>query len=178
MSRFVYSIAVAMGALLWAERTAAAGDEVVWSQELNGLHARLSMRRSHVSNGTGIIATYLELENVSGVGTPMRVAPDRKSMTFRVTNADGDDVPMGGGPFSGMEGGAPELVLPHDSSIRFRIGPCGWGIPADQAALVDLGSAFGWVLPRDGKRYYLQGVLEIAKEKDHRDGRGVRWHGR
>ncbi len=179
MSRLVvYSIAVVMSISLWAGRTTAAGDEVVWSQESNGLQAQLSMRRSHVSNGTGIIVTYLELKNVSDIGNPMLVTVGRESMTFRVTNADGGDVPMINGPFSGMEFGSPELVLPHDSSIRFRIGPRGWGIPGDQAALVDLGPTFGWVLPRDGKQYYLQAMLEVAKEKDDRKERGIRWHGR
>jgi hypothetical protein len=110
-----------------------------------------------VSNGTGIVVTHLELNNVSNVVNPMLVNVDRKSMTFRVTDAEGADVPVTGGHFSGRVFGAPELVLPHDSSIRFRIGPCGWGIPGDQAALVDLGPHFGWVLPRDGKMYSLPG---------------------
>jgi HEAT repeat protein len=178
MSRFaVYSIVFVMSISFWAGRTAAAG-EAAWSQESNGLQARLSMRRSHVSNGTGIIVTYLELKNVSDIGNPMLVNVDPKGMKFRVTNADGRDVPISGGAFDGMIFDLPDLVLPHDSSICFRIGPRGWGIPGDMAALVDLGSDFGWVLPRDGKSYYLQGVLEIAKEKEIRNERGIRWHGR
>ncbi|NNJ27677.1 HEAT repeat domain-containing protein [Alienimonas chondri] len=179
MSRFVlYSIVVLTSLSLWAEGTTAAGDEAAWSEESNGLRARLSMRRSHVSNGTGIVVTYLELKNVSDVGNPMLVTVDRDGMTFRVTDPDGRDVPGMFGPFSGREFGTPELTLPYDSSIRFRIGPTGWGIPGDQAALVDLGSSFGWALPRDGNAYDLRGVLEIAKAKDDRSARGVRWHGR
>lgn len=167
-----------MSVSLWADRTEAGGDDVVWSQESNGLQARLSMRRSHVVNGTGIIVTYLELKNVSDIGNPMLVTVGRESMTFRVTDSDGSDVPMFHGPFSGMEFGSPQLVLPHDSFIRFRIGPRGFGIPGDQAALVDLGPNFGWVLPRDGEHYDLRAVLEIAKEKDDRSERGIRWQGR
>ncbi len=49
MSRLAYcSIAVVMSLSLSADSTAAAGDDAAWSQESNGLQARLSMRRSHV----------------------------------------------------------------------------------------------------------------------------------
>jgi hypothetical protein len=173
----VFSIAFVMSISYWAGGKAVA-DEAAWSRESNGLQARLSMRRSHVFNGTAIIVTYLELKNVSDVGNPMLVNVDPKNMKFRVTNPDGRDVPISGGAFDGMIFDLPDIVLPHDSSICFRIGPRGWGIPADQAALVDLGPNFGWVLPRDGKSYYLQGVMEIAKEKEIRNERGARWHGR
>lgn len=40
-------------------------DETIWPKESNGLKARLSMRFSHVINGTGIVVTDLELNNVS-----------------------------------------------------------------------------------------------------------------
>jgi hypothetical protein len=182
MRRFVpYAIAVLMIIALGTSAAAAAaegGDQAPWSEPYNGLRARLFMRRSHVSNGTGIVVTHLELNNVSDIGNPILVTVHGQSMTFRVTDADGRDVPMASGPFSGRDFGTPELVLPHDSSIRFRIGPRGWGIPADQAALVDLGPSFGWALPRDGKAYYLQAVLEIAKVNGDRGERGIRWHGR
>jgi hypothetical protein len=164
-----------------ATAAAAEGDgQATWSEPSNGLRARLGMRRSHVSNGTGIVATYLELNNVGDAGSPMLVTVTPQSMTFRVTDAGGRDVPTPSGPsaYSGRSFGTPEVVLPNDSSIRFRIGPLGWGIPADQAALVDLGPIFGRVLPRDGKAYYLQAVLEIAEAKDDRAQRGTRWHGR
>ena len=181
------AIAVLMIITFGTSATAAAavaaaegGGQATWSEPSNGLRARLGMRRSHVTNGTGIVVTYLELNNVGDVGTPMLVTVNPRSMTFRVTGADGRDVPPPSGPsaYSGRGFGTPELVLPPDSSIRFRIGPLGWGIPADQAALVDLGPSFGWVLPRDGKAYSLQAVLEVAKVNDDRGERGIRWHGR
>jgi len=171
-------VTLATGICRSAPNSVIGGDTDVWSEESNGLRARLSLRYSHVLNGTGIIVTYLELQNVSDVGNPMLVAVDRQSMTFRMTDADGQDVPMSGGAFNGPDFGTLELVLPHDSSIRFRIGPTGWGIPGDQAALVDLGSSFGWVLPRDSKKHYLHAVLEIPKLKKDRSERGIRWHGR
>jgi hypothetical protein len=171
-------MSLAVAAIAEPATTRPAEKEANWSEESNGLRARLSMRRGHVVNGTGIVVTYLELSNVSDLGTPMLVIVRSGSVKFSVTDADGRDVPQANGPFSGRVFDVPELVLPHDSSIRFRIGPRGFGIPADQAALVDLGPMQGWVLPRDGKAYYLQGVLEVAKVKDDRTERGTLWHGK
>jgi hypothetical protein len=151
------------------------GEEAPWSPESNGLCARLSMRRGEVNNGTAMIVTYLELKNARDLGSAMRLAGYAERMKFTVTDTEGREVPQTSGAFDGFSFDTPALVLPHDSALRFRIGPQGWGVPADQAALVDLGSSFGWVLPRDGKAYFLQGVLEIAEEKK---GDRDHWHGR
>jgi hypothetical protein len=108
----------------------------------------------------------------------MLVTVHLKDITYRVTDDDGRDVPASGLPFSSPVVDPIELVLPHDSSIRFRVGPLGLGIPGDQAALVDLGPYFGRVLPRDGKAYYLSAVLDIPEVREVRGDRGPRWHGR
>jgi hypothetical protein len=181
MRRLVtYAIAVPMAIALRTAgtRAAAEGDDSIWSDASNGLRARLFMRLSHVSNGTGVIVTHLELSNVRDGGTPLLVTVHDRSITYSVADADGQDVPMTGGGGNGPFFGKLELVLPYDSSLRFRVGPWGWGIPADQAALVDLGPSFGWALPRDGKAYYLRAVLELPKVREDRNERGVRWHGR
>jgi len=170
------AITIALGTI--GIRTAAAGEESDWSDASKGLRARLVTRLSHVSNGTGIIAIYLELNTVYDGGTPLRVTVNGQSVKYAVVDAEGREVPTSGGPFSGPHISLPELVLPHDSSLRFRVGPQGLGIPPDQAALVDLGPSVGWVLPRDGRVYYLQAVLEIPRAKLDRSKKGRRWHGR
>lgn len=177
--RRLVAYVIALLTIISIRCTTAAEDAQAWSEASNGLRARLSMRRSHVFNGTGMVTTYVELDNVSDIGTPILVTIQRDGTTFRVTDTDGRDVPMmRSGGFSGPDFGAPELVLPYDCSIRFRTGPRGWGVPPDWAALVDLGPSFAWVLPKDGKAYYLQAVLEIAEVKEDRSERGIRWHGR
>jgi hypothetical protein len=147
-----------------------------WSETSNGLRARLSMRRSSVSNGTGIVTTYLELNNVDDVMNPLLVSG--QDLEFHVTDADGREVPCSELPYDGPVLGPLDLVLPHDSTLRFRIGSPGFGIPADHAALLDLGPRYGWALPMDGKRYDLRAVLEIPAVKDDRGGSAIRWHGR
>ena len=154
--------------------TAAPGP--TWSETSNGLRARLSMRRSHVSNGTGIVTTYLELNNVGDVMNPLLVSG--QDLEFHVTDADGRDVPCSGLPYDGPVLGPLDLRAPPRQPLRFRIGSPGFGIPADHAALLDLGPKYGWALPKDGKRYDLRAVLEIPAVKDDRSGSAIRWHGR
>jgi len=179
--RCIYTIVIAllafvMFALFQAETTCTGED---WSQELNGLQARLSMRQRCICNGTAIINTYLEIKNVSDSASPIIIAVDEKKMAFRVTGADGYEVSRHHGIFDGYLVPTPELVLPVDSIIRFRIGSPGYGIPSDQAAIVDLGARDAWVLPRDGKSYFLQCVLEIERDSNRPREPGTRrWHGR
>jgi hypothetical protein len=163
---------------LSASETEVENNDQNWSADSNGLRARLHLSYSHVFNGTGIIVSHLELQTISNIDNPMLVKIDGKSMKFRITDEEGQDVSMFSVPYSGRVFGTPELVLPFDSSIRFRIGPCGRGVPGDQAAQVDLGVNFGWALPHDKKQYYLHAVLEMEKMKKDRTELGHRkWHG-
>lgn len=154
-----------------------------WSADSGGLRARLSMRYAYVTNGTGTIVTYLELSNVTESATPKLIKIDRDALSFRVTDGDGNPAPAAVGAFDGVEMFRHQLILPMDSSIRCRIGPCGWGIPKDQLALLDLGSRFGWTIPHDNKTYYLDGILQIAKNRDAKNANepklgGEVWHGK
>ncbi len=171
-------LAYAVAVLLAIASTVVANDDATWSETSNGLRARLFTRLDHFSNGTGIVVTQLELGNVRALKNPLLVTMHLKDITYRVTDADGHDVPV-----PPLPGNSPiidplELVLPHDSSIRFRVGPLGSGVPGDQAALVDMGPYFARVLPRDGKAYYLSAVLDIPEVREVRGDRGKLWHGR
>ena len=127
--------------------------EPAWSEPSNGLRGRLSLRRDQVVNGTCLLRASLELINVSGVGNPMVI--EARHLTYTVTDANGREVPRINGPFDGMVPiGTDEVILPVEGVIKFRIGWPGYGIPGDQAALLDLGSQNAWLFPRDGKRYY------------------------
>src|SRR5262245_41563501 len=94
-------VAAAFALCLVGAGASAAGDDAAWSEAVHGLRARLTMRRAYVSNGTGMVVTHLELNNVGEVCTPMLVAVNRQSVTYSVTDADDRDVRMYSGPFSG-----------------------------------------------------------------------------
>lgn len=82
------------------------------------------------------------------------------------------------GPFSGVVYFPPEVVLLMDSELRFRIGPCGYGIPGDLAALVDVGPSYCWALPKDDHQYFLKGVLEVPKPAPQKGQPQELWSGR
>ncbi len=150
-------------------------DNAPWSTESNGLQARLSMRRLSIMGGTARIATYLEIKNASGGSALiLKSCP----LTFTLTDSEGRDVPMTGGAFDGPYGDPPPLLLPQDSTLRFRIGPSGWGIGGDQAAALDLGIRYYWTIPHDGKSYFLQGTLKLPPQKRDKKDKGIPWEGK
>jgi hypothetical protein len=53
-------------------------NRATWSNAVNGLQARIALKRTSVFNGTPVISSFLELRNVSRVMNPMNVAWDPK----------------------------------------------------------------------------------------------------
>jgi hypothetical protein len=138
-----------------------------WSTPVNRLQARLSFVQKDAVNGTPIIATYLELKNVSDSATVMEIPLDPWKIRFMVTDAAGKVVKPDNGPFDGMSVELGALRLPWDSSLRFNISSCGAGIPNGQAGLLDLGVSQDWVFKSGDKgTYYLQGRFTVEKGKD------------
>ncbi len=147
-----------------------------WSQTVNGLQARITLKRSAVSNGTPIISTYLELRNVSNLAAPMRLAWASEKMKFRVIDANGRELPAAMGKGNWRSLGKQNLVIPNRGTLSFDISSRGLGIPGDQAGLIDLGSTYNWVFKHKEKDYYLRAVLKIPEDKHDRDRRSW-WHG-
>ena len=167
-----------------ATKPAARPAKAPWSQTVNGLQARITLKRSKVINGTLIISTYLHLRNVSGCGAPMKLAWSSEKdaytcdkMTFRVVDADGRELPGGFGLYSEEVSRKPDLVIPNDGTLSFNISRRGAGIPVDQAGLIDLGPSSCWEFKSKEKDYYLRAVLEIPKTKRNDEDRNW-WHGR
>ena len=171
------ALTVALSASTYAAVTLKGDDnESEWSEESNGLEARLALCRWKVTNGSCIIATYLELKNVGDTANPLLLTVTPDNMSFRVTDKNGKEVAVNTiRSFNGKLFGTPGLVVPFDSSMRVRIGPTGHGIPVDVAAHLDLGIKFCWGLPQD--EYYLSAVLDIEKSTKLSDA-GNPWHGR
>jgi HEAT repeats len=149
-----------------------------WSEAVNRLQARIVLERSQVSNGTPLIATYLKLRNASDVMNPLVIPWDGKLMKFRVVDAKGNDVPRSknfvyDGP---MLKGTTDLVLPIRGELSFDYSSHGAGIPADMAALIDLGVDAIWMLERSQSECFLQATLEVPGRGLLRGG--AHWHGR
>lgn len=143
-----------------------------WSKPVGGLEAGLSLERGRESNGTPILATYLELRNVSDSAAPIEIALDPSKIEFKVTDSSGKEVAQAGLPYDGAMAQPGTLRLPHDSQLRLGVSGNGAGIPKDQGALLDLASSAVWLFKRgDTGEYNLHAKFTIPKTDDHL------WHG-
>ncbi len=152
--------------------------EAPWSKAVNGLEARVTLKRTEVINGTPIISTSLELRNVSDRGEPMKLAWSSDRLKPRVLDGDGHELRRAHGPYDGPAFGSRSLLIPRGGTVSLNISCRGLGIGADKAGLIDLGPSHCWVFDTDEKGYHLQAVLEIPKPKEDRDETGWNWHGR
>lgn len=144
-----------------APATAPAHD--LWSAADNGVRARLTIEPNRIFNGTLLLTTRLELDNVQNVGNPLPFAWSRAKLTYRVEDPVGKELPRYSGPFDGMSPNGGDLVLPFKARLSFPIISQGTGVPADALAILELSAGNCWILPRDGKTYRLQATLEIPQ---------------
>jgi beta-lactamase regulating signal transducer with metallopeptidase domain len=139
-----------------------------WSRPVGGLQARLTFEHRNETNGTTIIATYLELRNVAGSATPLEVPLDPRRIEFTVTDAAGKEEAQALGIlFSAM----PEpgmLRLPHDSQLRLSVAGSLARMSKDQGSLLSLSSEAVWAFNRgDVGAYYLRAKIAIPKTDEH-----------
>jgi hypothetical protein len=150
-----------------------------WSEAVGGLRARILLKRSHVVNGTPIIATYLVLQNVSDVMNPLEFPWSVERMKFRVVDSNGKELPVGPVSYDGMFlSGDLHLVIPFDGELSFDISAHGAGIQGDKAALIDLTPMSTWTIEKGQRDHFLEAVLEVQKPNELREGVTRPWHGR
>jgi len=138
-----------------------------WSTPINGLQVRLILTSGQPLNGTTLIATHLELCNVSGGAGVMEVPFKDSAIQFEVVTEPGEKVAPANQSFDGISIELGTLRLPYDSCLRFNISRHGSGVPKDQAALLDLGVGQSWIIRRGDKRaYYLRARFSVEKSKD------------
>ncbi len=69
------------------------------------------------------------------------------------------------------------LVIPFDGTLRFRISFPGAGYYPAEKSIIDLGPDKVWVIPQDGREYFLSGVLKIAPETRSKPPPMSPWNG-
>jgi hypothetical protein len=135
-----------------------------WSKPTGGLQARLVIERGKQVNGTPIIATFLELKNVSDSAKPIEIALDPSKVEFKVTNAGGKEIAQEGLPYDGEAAAPGTLRLPRGSLLRLSVAGNGAGVPKDQGGLLDVASSANWVFKRgDVGAYFLRAKITIPK---------------
>jgi hypothetical protein len=143
-----------------------------WSQEVNGLRARVVLKRTHVFYGTPIISPFLELQNVSDVANPMKVRWTRQAMKLRVLDAQGRKLEEAPSAHSGGIIEKLDLILPCTSTLSFDASLGGLSVAGDS-----VGQLESWTFDRADKDYYLHAVLEIPEGDRNNDG-SIPWDGK
>ena len=125
---------------------AATPESGAWSEPVNGVQGRLITSGGQPFNGTRIVALYLELRNVSNIADAIEIYFDPiHTFKCQLLGADNKPVATAGLPASIMVPHPFWLILPYDSSLRFRISVSGYGIPRNERALIPL-ECGDWVI--------------------------------
>ncbi len=153
--------------------------EATWSKPVNGLQARIVLKRFEVFNGTPIMATYLHLRNASDVMNPLTIPWDTKLIKFHVVDAKGKQILNRSFEYDGpMLDGTVNLVLPVRGELSFDYSSHGLGIPPDNGAAIDLGPDACWIIEPNQGDCFLRSTLEVPGSGPLRGGMTRSWHGR
>jgi hypothetical protein len=137
-----------------------------WSEPTNGLRARLLFAEDPKEFGTRMGVIYLEFQNVS-MGVTKSIFYPSEPLTFELRDSVGKIKPSGGVFFDGPAKDPEWLVLPLDSTLRFRVTRSGFGIPKDGGLFIGGASMQCWVIiPSETNDCHLSGMLKVTAPKD------------
>jgi hypothetical protein len=151
-----------------------AGD---WSETVQGLRGRLLVTEEAAKfNGTRMELVYLELRNVGGVANPMAIYYDPDD-AFQYDLLDDSKHPIPQGPIEGdvMSPFPFWIMLPYDSTLRFRVSVDGYGIPKDAGLLIGLMPGAWDISPTSHGDHFLSASFSVnpPAASDLRAWRGV-----
>jgi hypothetical protein len=161
----IFSLAASLALLSAGSRAASSSAERgEWSQEVNGLRARLKLVDKGKLHGTRWLVPYLELRNVRDLINQLEVNIDFRHLKVELVGADGAPVRRGYSlPRSGPTTELGTIILPHDSSMRVSLECLNWGIPRDAPAMVATDSG-AWVIREDENgKVFLRATLTVEK---------------
>ena len=136
-----------------------------WSEPIQGVQGRLITREDRIFNGTKIVAVYLELRNATNVLGSIEVYFDSNKLKTLIVDSNDDLIskPMDAA-MSVFEPLPLWLVLPYDSSLRFRVSVSGYGIPKGGTA-IQMMEGLLLVGPNVKQECFLEGTFVSEPEK-------------
>jgi hypothetical protein len=147
-----------------------------WSEPVNGLRGRLLFTEDARFNGTRMGAVYLEIQNVSDVLNPMEIYYDTfHALPCELLDGSNQPVAQAASPADIMSPTPFWIMLPYDSTLRFRVSVSGYGIPKDAGLSIGLMSG-NWIIPPTSRAAcFLSASFSVTppETKDHLHA----WHG-
>jgi hypothetical protein len=158
-----------------AEKTpVAVGD---WSEPADGLRGRLLVYQGRTlgDGKTRETLVYVELQNVAESGERnVYFDPDGLKCDLLDVAGKAAPRPAEGGGGSGGRPGKTWVRLPHDSTLRLRASPYGYGSPAAVGLLLPIGTDTWLIKAGDTADYFLAGTFASRSK----DGAGINvWAG-
>jgi hypothetical protein len=144
-----------------------------WSEIVDGVQGRLLISKAERLNGSQLMDVTLELRNVSSA-VEVYYEFDRSVLSCKVVDAKGNTARQAPSVASILYPDPLWLVLPFDSSLRFRASVSGYGIPKDARAVIQMPCGIWALEPGDGD-YFLQATMS-ARPQDEDRGHHA-WHG-
>jgi len=158
----IVTLALAQMSLPADEKTPVAiGD---WSEPVDGLRGRLLVFQGPVRDeGTSReTLVYVELQNVAASGErDVYFEPSGLKCELRDVAGKGPPRPKMGSSGSGGRPGKKWVRLPHDSSLRLRVSPYGYGSPDEKAFVITIGFDTWQIKATDAAEYSLAGTFKV-----------------
>jgi hypothetical protein len=149
-----------------------ADDETTWSKSVNGLRARLVIPAHQERGLDPEVWVYLELQNTLAVLGNRKVFFTPDCLSLQITDENGQNVappspPLTYDPTDPVADASQPLILPFDSTLRFRINRHATSIPGDPCLVIDLPGAVAIAASSDTHTYFISGTLTIRAQPDH-----------
>ena len=110
-----------------------------WSEVVDRIQGRIIMSQDRPFNGTGMFAVYLELRNTSDVLPPIEIYFDpTRTVQCQLVDANDKPVPTARLLTRVLVSVPFRLILPPDSSLRFRVSVDGHMVPRSEGALIPM----------------------------------------
>lgn len=147
-----------------------------WSEIVDGIQGRLLTSKGQRVSGSQLIDVYLELKNVSDVLTPVEIYYDtlHSVSSCQVVDTNGKMVQQTSTVVDIMQPDPFWLVLPRDSSLRFKVSVSGYGISKDAHVVIQMPCGYWALDPLDADRF-LQVIIGVRPPNDDRRRRP--WRG-
>jgi len=137
--------------------------DTLWSNVDNGLRGRLTVALPAKGNSP-FFRVYIELQNVGNVLGQKTINFSPEKMIFKITSKDGGLLPPDQGLYDGIMPGWEPISLPLEGTIKFPIVCQGLAVRPGTKAVIDLDTPRTWIIPQDGRTYYLSGSLTIPRD--------------